>query len=290
MSGWRVPVALRGRALSDVRPCIWSRLDVTAIISAGRLGHTSKQDRMRLLRQISLILLCTALAVFDAQAQTVLKIPPIKASIKLDQQPVEITLWGTLSPSTPGNFTLALTMDLGDLQTHLTGVLSAQLNRSDRCGDRLSLDRAALAPSAPSSVLTANVNFERFGCVKAFGKQIAKRLLGGHAVIEVNLTPVLEENDIALTAEVRKIDADGSPGDALRSDSVADSIREKIGSAVESTIQKLTNLKSTLPAGIGNSVTIQTVQFADGGAGRLWLTLAAEVALSAEQLRSVVGQ
>jgi hypothetical protein len=243
---------------------------------------------MRLLTQISIALFCAALAVFPAEAQ--LKIPPIKTSIKLDQQEIEITLSGTLSPQPTGTFALALTVDLGDFQEHLTQVLSAQLKREDRCGDRLSVERATIMPSPPSSLLTANVNFERFACVKAFGKQISKRLLGGHAVIEVNLTPVLEENDIALTAEIKKIDADGSLGDVLRSDSVGDSIRDKILAAVESAVQKLTNLKSTLPPAIGNAVSIETVQFTDGGAGRLWLTIGAEVRLSAYQLRGVVGQ
>ena len=226
--------------------------------------------------------------MFPAEAQ--LKISPIQTSIKLDQQQVEITLWGTLPPQPTGTFALALTVDLGDFQEHLTPVLSAQLKRDDRCGDRLSVERATIVPSPPSSLLTANVNFERFGCVKAFGKEISKRLLGGHAVIEVNLAPVLEENDIALTAEVKKIDADGSLGDVLRSDSVGDSMREKISSAVESAIQKLTDLKSTLPPAIGNAVSIENVQFADGGAGRLWLNIGAEVRLSADQLRGVVGQ
>jgi hypothetical protein len=46
-------------------------------------------------------------------------------------------------------------------------------------------------------------------------------------------------------------------------------------------------LKSTLPAAIENVAAIQTVQFADGGAGRLWLTIAGEVRLSAEQFRDV---
>jgi len=73
---------------------------------------------------------------------------------------------------------LALTVDLGDFQEHLTPVLAAQVNRSERCGDRLSVEHAVIAPSAPSAVLTANVNFERYGCVKAFGKEIAKRLVG----------------------------------------------------------------------------------------------------------------
>jgi molybdate transport system substrate-binding protein len=219
-----------------------------------------------------------------------LTIPPVKASIKLDQQAIDITLWGSASPTPSAAFALALTIDLGDFQEHLTPVLSAQLNRTDHCGDRLVVERAAITPSAPGSLLTANVNFERFGCVKAFGKQISKRLVGGHAVIEVNLMPEVEGNDISITAEVRKIDADGSLGEVLRSDSVGDSIRDKIAESVESAIRKLTDLKSTLPAAMGKAVTIQSVQFADGGAGRLYLTIAADVRLPADQLLRAVGQ
>jgi hypothetical protein len=230
-------------------------------------------------------------AVWAQPSDSTLKIPPLKASIQLDQQAVEITLWGTITPAASGNpSSLALTVDLGEFQSHLTPILTAQLNRSDRCGDRLSVEQAAIAPSAPSSILTANINFERFGCVKAFGKQIVKRLVGGRGVIEVSLTPSIEENDIAIDAEVRKIDADGSLGDVLRSDSVGDSIRGKIASSVETAIRKLTNLKASLPPEIGNAISIQSVQFADGGGGRLWLTIGAEVRLSAEQMRRAVGQ
>jgi hypothetical protein len=99
----------------------------------------------------------------------------------------------------------------------------------------------------------------------------------------------VEENDIAIDAEVRKIDADGSLGEVLRSDSVGDSLREKIAASVQSAVQKLTDLKSRLPAEIGNAVSIDSVQFADGG-GRLWLTIAGEARLSADQLRRAVGQ
>ena len=223
-------------------------------------------------------------------AQSSLNIPKFKTTINVEQQPIEITLWGTISPATSGASVLALTVDLGDLQEHLTPVLAAQLKRSDPCGDRLMVEGATIAPSAPASVLTANLNFERYACVKAFGKQIAKRLVGGHAVIEVTLTPSLEENDIALEAEVRKLDADGSLGELLRSGSAGDSMRDKIAKAVESSIQKLTDLRSTLPASIGNSVSIETVRFADSGSGRLWLSIAGEVRLPAEQLRRAVGQ
>jgi hypothetical protein len=166
-------------------------------------------------------------------------------------------------------------------------VLAAQLNRSDRCGERLTVEKAVLAPEAPAGLLTANVNFERYACVKALGKQIVKRLVGGHGVIEMNLTPSVGENGIMLAAKVRKIDADGSLGEVLRSGDLGDSIREEIEDSLESAIQKSADLKLTLPGRIGDAATIRTVQFADGGSGRLWLTIAGEVRLSAEQLRGV---
>jgi hypothetical protein len=223
-------------------------------------------------------------------AQSSLTIPKVKTTINVEQQPIEITLWGTISATPSGISALALTIDLGDLQAHLTQVLSAQLNKSDRCGDHLTVEQAVIAPSTPSGMLTANVNFERFACVKAFGKQIVKRLVGGHAVIEVNLTPSVQENNISIAADVRKIDADGSLGDLLRSSSIGDSIRDEISDSIESAIQKSADLKSTLPAAMEKAVTLQTIQFADGGAGRLWLIVGGEVHLSAEQLRELVKE
>jgi hypothetical protein len=233
-------------------------------------------------------LLLTTISLAQAPIENpTLKIPPVNASINLDQQPVEITVWGTVSPGPSGTFALALTVDLGSFQEHLTPILAAHLNRLDRCGDRLSVERAVVAPSG---LLTANVNFERYGCVKAFGKEIAKRLVGGKGLIEVNLTPSVAENEIEIAAEVRKIDADGSLGEVLRSGSFGDSIRQKIAESVESSIQKAANLKSALPAALENAVSIDSVQFADGGSGRLWLTIAGEVRLSAEELRRAVAK
>ena len=115
---------------------------------------------------VSLAVVCLA------QAQTgnlTLKIPPVKTSLNLEGQPVEITVWGAVSAAPSGIFRLAMTVDLGNLQQNLTPVLAAQLNRSDRCGERLSVERAVLSPAAPSAALTAHVHYERFACVKAFG-------------------------------------------------------------------------------------------------------------------------
>jgi hypothetical protein len=234
---------------------------------------------------------CVCLVVVAlAQSQTGIQIPPIKTSVTIENQPLQITISGTASAINPGVTTLALTIDLGDLQAHLTPVLSATVNRSDRCGERLSVERVSLAPDAPASVLIANVNYERYACVKALGKEIVKKVLSGHGMIEVSLTPSVADNNISLDAQVRKVDADGSLGELLRSGDVGDSIREEISDSIESAIQKVTDLKAALPAAIESAAAIKTVQFADGGAGRLWLKITAEVHLPEEQLRRAVGQ
>jgi hypothetical protein len=207
---------------------------------------------MLLLKGVGLAVVCVAQAVVCAaqppSGDVALKIPPLKTSLNIQGQPVEITAWGTVSAAAPGNFQIAVTVDLGNFQENLTPVLAAQLNRSDRCAERLSVERAVLAPAAPSAVLTAYVHYERFTCVRAFGKEIVKRLVGGNGAVEVNLSPAVGENRIVLTAEVRKIDADGSLGEVLRSGSLGDALRQKIAAAIESAVQKATDLKSTLPA------------------------------------------
>jgi hypothetical protein len=239
---------------------------------------------------VRLTVACAAQAVVClAQAQSsnfTLKLPPVKTTLNLAEgQPVAITARGTVSSVPAGIFRLAVTVDLSDFQEHLTPVLAAQLNRSDRCGDRLAVERAVLVPAAPSSMLTANVHYERFACVKALGKEIVKKLVGGNAEIEVKLTPLVAENGIALKAEVLKIEGDGSLGEVLHNGSLGNLLREKISTAVESNIQKAANRKTALPAEIESAAAIRSVEFADGGSGRLWLNIAGEVHLSEERLR-----
>jgi len=216
-----------------------------------------------------------------AQPGTV-KIPPLQEKLTLEGQPVAVALWGSVSPGR-----LSATVDLGDFEEHLTPILATQLNRSDKCGERLTVQHVALAPSG---LLTANVHFERYACAKAMGKEIVKRLVGGNAVVEVQLTPAVDENRIAMNAEVRKIDADGSLGEALRSGSFGDSIRQKIAAAIESSIRKSADLKPVLPEGIERVASLRAVRFTDGGAGRLWLTIDADLHLPAEQFQALARQ
>src|ERR1700755_1650747 len=78
------------------------------------------------------------------------KLPRLKTALTLEGQAVGITVWGAVSPAH-----LSATVDLGEFQEHLTPILAAQLNRSEKCGERLTVEKAALAPSG---LLIANVH------------------------------------------------------------------------------------------------------------------------------------
>ncbi len=214
-------------------------------------------------------------------------IPPVKTALNLEGQPVGISVWGSISSEHPDHPHLSVTADLAELQQKLTPILAAQLNRSDRCGERLNVENAALLPAG---LLTASVHFERFGCMKAFGKEVVRRLVGGNAVIKVSLTPSIAGNHVAVAAEVRDIEADGSLGEALHSGSFGDSIREKIKNSVESSIQKAVSLKSALPPAAESAVNLQRAQFVDGGEGKLWLTVEGELRLSTAELQPLLKQ
>ncbi len=95
------------------------------------------------------------------------------------------------------------------------------------------------------------MHYERYACVKALGKEIVKRLVGGNGVVELNLTPSSERGQIGPAAHVVKIDSDGSLGELLHSrEQLGDSIREKIRVTLEQAVQRSADPKSTLPAEI----------------------------------------
>jgi hypothetical protein len=146
---------------------------------------------------------------------------------------------------------LKLDADLSDLQRQITPILRAQLSQDNRCGYRLSVDQATLSPAAPASSLMANVHYEKWGCAKAFGKEIIKKLIGGNGVIRMRLTPVVENSDtVQLRAEVLSIDADGQLGEALRSGSFGEALQEKIRKTIVSAIEKSTKLTESLPPAV----------------------------------------
>ena len=151
------------------------------------------------------------------------------------------------------------------------------------------MERATLVPAAPTGLLTALVHFEKWGCVKAFGKEIVKKLVTGEGTVGVKLTPeVADGNTLRLAADVTSIDATGPFGDLLRSGSLGDAVREKIRARLLSALQKSTDLKAALPAAVQEVAAIRAAEFRDGGEGRLILAVESEIRMSEAQATAVL--
>jgi hypothetical protein len=226
-------------------------------------------------------------------ADSSFRIPPVRTQLTIEGQPVTVEVSGSVSAAaaSPGLETISVQLDAGlsDLERNLTSILRAQLNQSNRCGERLSVERATLQPAAPSAMLTTDVHFEKWGCAKAFGKEIVKRLVGGNGTVKMRLTPELQNGDtLRVAAEVVSIDADGSLGEALRSGAFGDSLKERIRQTIVSAIDKL-DLNAALPPPVREIAALRSAQFS-GEPGNPVLSVTGEVRIPADQARAIVGR
>jgi hypothetical protein len=244
----------------------------------------------------ALVLVLGASPLVATAQNTVFKIPPVKIPLEVKDQPISITASAILTISSKERnlriLNLQLTADLSDLQHNLTNLLSSQLDKDDRCGERVSIQNAALRPVEPASVAVVQLHVERWACVKVLGKQAAKKLLGGDAQIQIKLTPAIDKDstELRLVPEVGDIQADGSLGELLRSGALGEAIREKIRSSILSALNKGTNVGATLPPAVQGYVTIQSAEFKDGGDGSLLAVLDGEARITQEQVKLLSDQ
>jgi len=224
------------------------------------------------------------------------KIPPVKIPLNVKDQKVMIVASGLITlirkESGLNILRLDLSADLADFQANLTDVMIAELDKNDRCGDRIAIQHATLTPEDPASLAVVQLHYERWACAKILGKQEAKKLTGGNAVMQMKLTPAVEENntELRLVPEVGPIEADGSLGELLRAGPLGEMLREKIRKAILNALQKGTDLSATLPPAIQGYATIRNAQFKDGGAGRLVVVLGGEVRISDQQIDALSKQ
>jgi hypothetical protein len=224
------------------------------------------------------------------------KIPPVKIPVKVKDQRITMVASGliTLTAKAQGLniLNLQLTADMSDLQQNMTELLGAQLDKDDHCGDRITIQHAKLTPAEPASLAVVQLHYERWACAKVFGKEQAKRVVGGNAVIQMALTPAVEEDstELRLVPEVGPIQADGSLGELLRSGTLGDMLREKIRNAILSAMQKGTDLSATLPTAVQGYAKIKDARFKDGGDGRLLVLLDGEIRITNEQIQALSKQ
>jgi len=268
--------------------------DVRCLIFGWRVSSLS--FRWRTVGGLVLVFAICILPISVHAQNVTFKIPPVKIPFAVKDQQAYITASALISmASKEGDldiFNLQLTADLTGLQQNITVLLSSQLDKDDHCGDRIAIQQATLTPADPASLATVQLHYERWACVKAFGKQQAKRVVGGNAVIPVTLTPGVDENktELRLVPEVGTIEADGSLGELLRSGTVGQMIREKIRSSILSAMQKGTNLSATLPPAAQAYATIENAEFKDGGSGRLLVVLDGQVRITKEQVQTLSKQ
>jgi hypothetical protein len=229
-------------------------------------------------------------------AELVLDIPPVPLTMTVAGQAVSIIVAGKISGAGGAGsqpLSLDLQADFTDLQSHMTPLLQVELNQSNRCGERISVEKATLVPAAPAGSMTVQLHFEKWVCIKAFGRENAKRLVGGDGSVQVLLTPVLgmdesQNQTVRLEAEVGRIDADGSLGEVLQSN-YGTALRDKIREALLKAVQKSTNLETVLPEQARPFVTIQRVSFAEKGTGMLMLNVGGRIMVPPDKIASILG-
>ena len=223
------------------------------------------------------------------------KIPPQKIPLTVENQPIVVVASGVVSVMSGGHndyvLKLEMSVDLSDLQQNITALLRSQLDKDDRCGDRIAIQNASLTPSEPASQAVVQLHYERYTCLKVFGKEKAQKLVGGNGTVQMKLTPTVEERKtIKLIPAVESIQADGSLGELLRSGSLGAMLREKITNALLSAMQKGTDRNLTLPPAVQEIAAIDEAAFRDVGSGRLGLVLGGEVQISEQQIQLVRSQ
>lgn len=250
----------------------------------------------RSLAAIVMIFAISASPIFGADKSQTFKIPPVNIPLNIKDQHATIVASGLITMVRKDRginiLNLEVTADFSDLQQNLTAMLASELDKDDRCGDRIQIEDATLSPLDPAGLLVVHFHYERWGCVKLFGKQEVKRLIGGNATIQLKLTPSVgkDHTELRLAAELGPIEADGSLGELLRTGNVGEMLRDKIQDAILSKVQKGLDLGAILPPVLQGSVTIQDARFRDAGAGRLILILDGQLQITNAQLQTLAKQ
>lgn len=210
----------------------------------------------------------------------------LKNSVVVADKAVAIPMSGLISQGTASGlanaaqtYTVELTADFSGVQENMTGLLRAQLDREERCGERIAIQSATLAPLAPASVAVAQLHYERWSC---FGRD-ANEIAEGAGTIEVELTPAVGEGgELRLLEKVRRIDANGLVGELLRSGSLGDAVRDTISATVLSAARQGGDFNALLPSAAQGHAKLQRARFQAVGSGRLMVVFDGEIQVSSQ--------
>lgn len=221
-------------------------------------------------------------------------LPSVNSPASIAKRTVTVAVSGALSQvaveGSQHTFKLDLVADLSDLQQNITELLRGQLDRANRCGERVAVRQAILTPSAPATVVSVQLHLERWTCTQMSGRVSANELAESDGSIEIRLTPVVEKsNALTLTSEFGRIQASGMMADALRSGDLGNELRDKVTQSILSALRAGADFKTTLPPVLQSGALIQRARFEDA-AGILRGVLEGQIQISSEQADLLASQ
>ena len=220
---------------------------------------------------------------------------PAKHTITVVNQPVAITVLGTVSRTAPvaggqNKFAVALSVDLSDLQLNIASVLSAELNKEDRCGEHIAIKTATLGARPPASLVVAQLHYERWTCATMFGRETMNELVEGDGTVEIELMPaVAEDGSLQLAGKIGSVDAVGALGESLRSGYLGETLRDKTADSILSILRQGGDFKAALPSGARSYATLTRALFQGSGTGRLTALLNGELRVPDENLSALTS-
>jgi hypothetical protein len=218
-------------------------------------------------------------------------LPPLRNSITLGNQAIAISTSGAVSKGVAdagqNSFKLELTIDLSDLRQNFTLALRAQLDRSNRCGERIAVQTATLDAQPPAALAIVRLHYERWVCLGGAGNEIVE----GNGTIQIKLTAaVAEDGTLRIDSALGRIEAEGLVGEQLRSGSLGDTVREQVAQTLLTTVQGGSDFKVTLPPSAQGNATLHRAQFQGTSSGKLWAVLDGEIRVSNDKVASLTSE
>jgi hypothetical protein len=222
-------------------------------------------------------------------------LPQVKRPAKVANQTLTVATSGVLSQVSTQNgrrtFRLALVADLSDLQQNATQLMSAAIDKSDRCGERLAVRQAMFSPAGSARLLTLSLHYERWACGQVPGSLVPTEIAEGDGTVELKLTAALDKtNMLKIAAVFGNIDAAGMLREALRSGSLGEDLRDKVANLVLSAARAVGDFKAVLPPAVQDFAVLQSAGFQDTLADNLTLVLGGQIEINGQQADLLASQ
>ena len=226
-----------------------------------------------------------SIVISEGTDEVAFTIPARKSTVTIGGQTVGVTTSAAVTrPKTgsgdDGVYRVEVRTDLAELQENMGAILGAMMNREDRCGERVRVQEAKIAPDSPSATAMVRLHYERWVCSRVAG---AREMTEGNATVNMKLAPSLGANGEAqISSEIEQVEAEKFFAELLRSEALGTELREKLARAVTAAVA---NLKAVLPAA-GDSATARSVRYEALREGELSVVVEGELRMSDEQAKA----